>query len=121
VLTRCDAVEAPEVEKIVSEVRRIAGQVGIARTVHAPLDLWNGERTENIEILRGTPVAAFCGIGNPAAFRRTLEGMGADVRAFREFPDHYAYHREDVDDLQQWAAKYSEGTSIVTTQKDWVK
>lgn len=120
-LTRCDVVELADVEKIVGELRRIVPNIGIARSIHAPTDLWNGERSERADSLKVKPVAAFCGIGNPAAFRETLRGVGAEVRAFREFPDHHPYRREDVDDLQQWASNYPEGTIIVTTQKDWVK
>jgi tetraacyldisaccharide 4'-kinase len=121
VLTRCDAVEAQKIDKIVGEIARLAPNIGIARTIHAPLDLWNGEQSEAVEMLRGKPVAAFCGIGNPGAFRRTLEQVGAIVRELREFPDHHPYCREDVDDLRQWAAKQSDVACIVTTQKDWVK
>jgi tetraacyldisaccharide 4'-kinase len=71
--------------------------------------------------LRGRGVAAFCGIGNPDAFRRTLEGLGATVVNFRTFPDHHAYTRTDVDDLTRWANELPPDTPLVTTQKDWVK
>jgi tetraacyldisaccharide 4'-kinase len=72
-------------------------------------------------MLRGQPVAGFCGIGNPTAFRRTLEGLGATVVAFRSFPDHHPYSRADVDDLRGWANGLPAGTAVATTQKDWVK
>jgi tetraacyldisaccharide 4'-kinase len=66
-------------------------------------------------------IGAFCGIGNPAAFRRTLEGLGAAVADFRTFPDHHPYTRADVDDLAGWADLLPAGAAVVTTQKDWVK
>ena len=37
------------------------------------------------------------------SFRRTLTDCGADVIAFRTYPDHHAYTRADVDDLRLWA------------------
>ena len=74
-----------------------------------------------IEELRGKTVAAFCGIGNPDSFRRTLEQLGTTPTAFRIFPDHHAYNRSDVEDLAKWASEQPPGTQIVTTQKDWVK
>ena len=66
------------------------------------------------------PVVAFCGIGNPEGFRRTLAGLGAEVVDFRAFPDHHPYDRRDVDDLIGWAR--DRGASLaLTTQKDSVK
>ena len=83
--------------------------------------LLNGEGTAPLELLTGRPVAAFCGIGNPEAFRRTLADLGADVVAFRTFPDHHAYARADVDDLRGWARQQATDCVVVTTQKDLVK
>jgi tetraacyldisaccharide 4'-kinase len=80
----------------------------------------DGERT-GLEVLRERPVAAFCGIGNPDAFRRTLADQGAVVSAFGAYADHHAYSRADVDDLHGWAHGLGEGTLVVTTQKDLVK
>jgi tetraacyldisaccharide 4'-kinase len=80
----------------------------------------NGGSTESIESLTGQKIAAFCGIGNPGAFRRTLSDLGADVVAFREFSDHHPYARADVTELNRWASE-SSATTVVTTQKDWVK
>lgn len=67
-------------------------------------------------------IAAFCGIGNPAAFRRLLEQQGISLieGAFRVFPDHHRYSRDDVDELRTWATDLR-ATAVVTTQKDLVK
>jgi tetraacyldisaccharide 4'-kinase len=121
VLTRCDAADESTLSGIVSVIRRIAPTLPIAKTIHAPLELVNGERCEKVEALKGRPVGAFCGIGNPEAFRQTLVRLGADVRDFRAFPDHHPYRRGDVDDLRRWAATLSADAVVATTQKDWVK
>jgi tetraacyldisaccharide 4'-kinase len=121
VLTRCDALESKVLESIVAEVQELAPGCPIAKTVHSPQELFAGEQRTAVDTLRGKPVAAFCGIGNPDAFRKTLASLGADVRAFREFADHHPYTRQDVEDLQKWASNVPDATAIVTTQKDWVK
>lgn len=121
VLTRCDAVDEATIGRIEDAVRRVAADVPVARSIHAPLELLNGPDRADVESLRLKPVGAFCGIGNPAGFRRTLAGLGADVRAFREYPDHHPYSRQDVDDLRQWASTLPAKAWVVTTQKDWVK
>jgi tetraacyldisaccharide 4'-kinase len=70
--------------------------------------------------LAGERIAAFCGIGNPAAFRRTLEGLRYQVTAFREFPDHHAYTRADITELSTWASQCG-AAALVCTHKDLVK
>lgn len=82
---------------------------------------WSEHRPVGVDDLRGKTVGAFCGIGNPAAFRRTLGDIGVSVADFRTFPDHHPYTRADVDDLRAWAGRLPPGAAVVTTQKDWVK
>jgi tetraacyldisaccharide 4'-kinase len=74
-----------------------------------------------LEVLREHPVGAFCGIGNPEAFRQTLLGLGARPGAFRTYADHHTYSREDVADLCAWGRSLPPDALLVTTQKDLVK
>lgn len=121
VLTRCDQVPAAEVEALRGWLEQRFPGRSIATTVHGPTELLGGEEAEPPSSLHGRSVAAFCGIGNPTAFRRTLEGLGAQVVNFRAFLDHHAYSRADVDDLNRWAETLPPDVLIATTQKDWVK
>ena len=93
----------------------------VATAIHAPVALVGTDETRDVSESTGKPVGAFCGIGNPEAFRRTLTDLGAEVIAFRAFPDHHPYTRADVDDLRTWAAGLPQGAAIATTQKDLVK
>jgi tetraacyldisaccharide 4'-kinase len=65
-------------------------------------------------------VAAFCGIGNPEGFRRTLAPLCGSVRDFRVFADHHDYSAADVEALAAWA-RDSVVDLVLTTQKDLVK
>lgn len=121
VLTRCDAVPPAELDAIRAWLARLVPGKLVAATEHRPTDLIGGGEPEPTGLLNGRTVSAFCGIGNPAAFRRTLEGLGAAVVNFRTFPDHHAYTRADVDDLTHWAGSLPLDAWVVTTQKDWVK
>lgn len=69
--------------------------------------------------LVGRRVAAFAGIGNPQKFYRTLEELGAEVVATRDFPDHHAFSHEDFADLEELAGEH--GAELVTTEKDMVR
>jgi len=75
---------------------------------------------DDLASLAGRPVAAFAGIGNPAAFRDTLHSLGAEVVGFRPFADHHAYTQRDLEDLVAWGATLG-ATALVTTLKDMVK
>ena len=73
---------------------RAAGPAGrLAGNNARPADVARppAENGEPLESLRGRPVAAFCGVGNPAGFRHTLSSCGYQLAGFREFPDHHAY------------------------------
>ena len=62
-------------------------------------------------------VAAFCGLGNPRAFWRTLEELEIDV-AFRwEFGDHHHYKPTELERLAGQAADGG-AEALVTTEKD---
>jgi len=71
------------------------------------------------EDLRGAAVAAFCGLGAPQRFRRTLTSLGADLRAFHPFPDHHAFSAAELAELAREAASLS--AMLVTTEKDAVR
>ncbi|HEX7379066.1 MAG TPA: tetraacyldisaccharide 4'-kinase, partial [Pirellulales bacterium] len=120
-LSRADLVSAAERGAIETRVRRYASQAAWIEIEHRPRRLTDaGGGHEPIETLAGRRVAAFCGIGNPAGFRQTLERLGAKLAGLREFADHHAYSREDIAELRDWAmAIHAE--VLVCTAKDLVK
>ncbi len=120
VLTRCD--QAADLDGLRRRVGQVAPSVPVVETTHRPLDLiGSDDMLLSLESLHGRPVAAFCGIGNPEAFRRTLLDLGVDLRAFRAFADHHPYTRGDIEDLRRWAGDLPADGVVVTTQKDLVK
>ncbi|MCS7046359.1 MAG: tetraacyldisaccharide 4'-kinase [Gemmataceae bacterium] len=121
-LTRCDQVAAEDLAKLHGEVRHHGGDVPVAECIHQPAAWVNtaGDQLPPAEF-RGRPTAAFCGLGNPAAFRRTLVELGLEVVAWRTFPDHHGYTRADVAALEAWVRSLPRGSIVATTQKDLVK
>jgi len=121
-LTRCDQVDQTKIAQLRELVVLQAAGVPIVETTHQPVELVSsGCGSAPLGELTNRPVAGFCGLGNPDAFRQTLAGLGAEVCAFRVFPDHHQYTRTDVDDLRGWAAQQPAESVVVTTQKDLVK
>ena len=88
---------------------------------HAPLDLVDGDgQASPVELLHDKEVAAFCGIGNPEGFRRTILPLCGRVLDLKTFPDHHAYQAGDVTSLAAWAKNVGANFAL-TTQKDFVK
>ena len=72
------------------------------------------------DTLSSQPAAAFCAIGNPAAFFAHLRSDGLTLNHTRSFPDHHIYTQADVDELAAEAARRG-ARALVTTAKDAVK
>ncbi|MBX9585600.1 MAG: tetraacyldisaccharide 4'-kinase [Gemmataceae bacterium] len=119
VITRTDQADAKATNKLRDWLTRRFPDKPAAWSEHRPTELIGSP--EPVESLRGRTVGAFCGIGHPAAFRRTLEDLGATVADFRTYPDHHPYTLADVDDLRAWAGRLPPDAAVATTQKDWVK
>ena len=122
VITRAELVDAAQVARLKRDLQgRLRPGTPILVAEHRPtgLTILDGSRRP-AESLRGQDVAAACGIGNPEAFRLTLEHLGACVRLFEIFRDHYPYTPGDLAGLIQ-AARSAGAKTLVTTGKDFVK
>lgn len=121
VLTRADLVDESERSRIRGIVRQHAPQITWAECRHAPRTLLacDGKQVP-LNSLQGSRIVAFCGIGNPGGFRRTLEQSGCKLIDWREFPDHHLYNRADIDELARWA-QLNQATVLLCTHKDLVK
>lgn len=121
VISRADLVDDSKLLAIEAEAARNAGPLRFVRTRHAPRDLiGTGVEPASIASLKDRAVAAFCGIGNPEGFLRTITPHCDRVVGFRRFPDHHAYDANDVADLSKWVRETG-ADLVLTTQKDLVK
>jgi tetraacyldisaccharide 4'-kinase len=121
VLSRADLVPPARRQAIRRTVAQYAPQAGWAEVVHAPQGLSNARGQHGtLASLTGIPVAAFCGVGNPAGFQGTLANLGYRIIALREFADHYGYAKADIESLIAWANGL-EIAAVVCTAKDLVK
>ena len=122
VLTRCDQATVESVSEQRCRLARLVPDGIAVEAVHVAIELIGSDgRTAALDTVRGQSVFAFCGLGNPAAFRRTLADLGANVVEFVTFPDHHGYTREDVAALARRAGQLPSGGLALTTQKDFVK
>lgn len=116
ILTRAGVTKPlhPEIDAIVSR----AG-IPVFRAAHQFKELIrpgeNHVRGQNV--LMGKKVCAFCGIAQPASFKKLLIEAGSEVLSFMEFPDHYTYDRNDLQTLKNHFLKFH-ADYWITTEKD---
>jgi tetraacyldisaccharide 4'-kinase len=123
VLTRATSVAADrraEIRATVDQSRGGRPPLWL-ETEHRPVALRSAEGSvEPLTAIRGRRAVAFCGIGNPEAFRITLASCDLEIAGFRSFADHHSYSASDCDALGRWAAGLA-AERIITTLKDLVK
>jgi tetraacyldisaccharide 4'-kinase len=121
VLSRANLIDDANRADILARVAWLAPQAIWAEAVHAPQELQSYlGKSIPVESLRGKRIAAFCGIGNPGGFRRTLELAGAEIVTWCEFADHCPYNHGQIVSLDAWA-RDSGAELLVCTHKDLVK
>jgi tetraacyldisaccharide 4'-kinase len=119
VITRSDVTDfVPAIE------RTVRHHNPTAPIVHARIEpeCWVQLRTGRCLALKDLTfdrAAAFCGLGNPQGFRRTLESAGVNLVDWLEFDDHHHYTPAE---LRLIAAQSHNcgATAILTTEKDAV-
>jgi tetraacyldisaccharide 4'-kinase len=62
---------------------------------------------------------AFCGLGNPQSFRRTLTQLGIEPAAWQEFEDHHHYRVHELTRLH-YVFRQAGADAMATTEKDAV-
>jgi tetraacyldisaccharide 4'-kinase len=75
--------------------------------------------TSPVTEVQSGPAAAFCGLGNPRAFWRTLEELGIDVQFRWAFSDHHHYRPHELERLAKQAAECG-ARMLLTTEKDMI-
>jgi tetraacyldisaccharide 4'-kinase len=120
VITRSALVNEQQRTAIQATAAALCPQATWLDANHRPTHLSNLSTRQPLSQLAGQPIAAFCGIGRPQAFRESLIECGYEVVAFRPYADHHEYTQSDMQSLSRWA-QATEAAAVVCTQKDHVK
>ncbi len=121
VITRADRVTESELEQIEQRVLSYNRNLILSRACHRPgvLRRLSGQ-TEPLSMVAGKRVLAFCGLGNPDAFRQTVESLDCNIAAFKAYPDHHLYNETDEKEITALADNV-QADAVVCTMKDFVK
>lgn len=122
ILNRCNAVGKKEVTRIKEKIREVQPEIPIAEAETVPSGLidYRGNQSPT-ECVEKKKVLAFCGIGNPLGFTKTLADLNVDLIELKEFPDHHRYSREDIQELSTWVEAARDCDWVLCTHKDLVK
>jgi tetraacyldisaccharide 4'-kinase len=121
ILTRCELIDPHERQAIRARFQHYAPRAVWVEASYVPQVLRSADgRQLSLTALVGKNVMAFCGIGNPASFRRALEGCEYQIGSWRELGDHHAYTASDAQALSEQCAA-SGAVAALCTHKDLVK
>ena len=122
-LSRADLIEPAERIWLREKIATIAPNAIYGEIAHRPESLAAFPAPilhQPLEILKGQRILAFCGIGNPLAFARTLEELGVILADLIPFPDHHRFTLLDYHQILE-KAKSTKAEMLVATMKDLVK
>jgi tetraacyldisaccharide 4'-kinase len=109
-----------DIESLKHALNKLNPESLIVESIHHPIGLYDIKRPQELlktEILKGKNVTLFSGIGNPDSFENLIKGLGINISLIFRFPDHYNYHRKDLDRIIS-SSKDKDVDTIVTTAKD---
>lgn len=120
VITRSD--EVPGTNAIESVLRRYNPAAPVFRARTAPAGWFSGQGREFAPgemPFKNRRVVAFCGLGNPQAFWKTLRRLGIEPAACYDYEDHHKYRPSEIRRLAQHARDMGADV-LLTTSKDAV-
>ena len=121
ILSRSDFVEEEKKEKIHQKVLLMNPTIHWCEIKHTPAKLVSITNNHYpVSDLYDKNILAFCGIGNPSNFRKTLSDNSFQITEFIVFPDHFNYDQETLNDLVNRCQKKSV-RHIICTMKDLIK
>ena len=121
-LRRADIIAVSKPERLTPQVFIQSVKKPVVKVTTVPFQLCGPDGNEIMKIgdLKGKPCVGFCGIGNPASFRATLEKLGLAVTEFLTFPDHHWYTERDLEHLTS-VTTGKKTKLLITTEKDAVR
>lgn len=117
VLSRCDQTD--DVDVVRSELQRLSGDRLIFESSMKLREVRPLEANQ-VPLQSQTPIASFCGVGNPKSFFNLVRQNGYEPLLEKSFADHHFYTQEDVTALCRQSLN-SGAEALVTTAKDAVK
>ena len=98
-------------ENLEKEIFKINPKINIYFGKYVPLNIDQFNKTDKYLV--------FSGIGNHETFVSMIRNYGLNILKDIEFPDHYNYTVDDIDQILKESIKMS--CKIITTEKDYIR
>jgi len=119
IITRCNQTTEAKLAELEKKLQQVNPNMIFARSIHCPICAKSAENKEiNLEKLKDKKIFAFCGIGNPDAFFKTIKGLGSELIGSKIYNDHHHYTKDCLANIDEQAGRLK-ADLILTTQKDW--
>ncbi len=120
ILSRTD--QSPNIERLKTALRIHNRQAPIVESILEVTSVidWRDKTEIELVSLKGKRGMAFCGIGNPCSFEKTLKSAGLEILNAFYFLDHYIYTRKDLLALDE-EGKEIGADFLITTEKDSIR
>jgi tetraacyldisaccharide 4'-kinase len=96
---------------IKDKIKKINEKINIHVSKYVPLNINEFKKNEKFLV--------FSGIGNHRTFVNMLKDHNIDIIKDIEFPDHFNYSDNDLDEILNWSKKLN--AKIITTEKDYLR
>lgn len=119
IITHADRVTAADLAQLREDIEKIHPGVTVLESAHEAdhvLDV-RTEKKHSLEHLKGKPVVALSGLGDPLSFETQLEELSAVVSQTWRYPDHHPYTEREMRSIEALRG----GLPLVTTAKDFVR
>lgn len=122
IITRSSLVDAGQLQSMRTVLSRFNPVANVLHADHVHTNVWTPATDDRqpIDAIRDQRVYAFYGVGDPSALHRQILETGCELVGRRVYKDHHPYTSADVDEIVTTATAVG-ASSIITTQKDWVK
>jgi len=120
-LTKTDDIKQALIDKLIKEIKQYNQNAPIFLAAHKPLNFISPSgKVMPLEWTEGKNFFAFCGIGNPKSFRKTISTLKGKITGLKSYRDHHRYKQSDIEDILK-EAKKSNADWIITTEKDLIR
>lgn len=110
-----------ETETIENRIRTYNRNASIFHSLFRTVSITDSEgNAVGLDYVEGKKLFLFCGIGNPASFKKSVVDRGGNIVGERIYPDHYWYSAEDLEEIFSEAPRMA-ADAIMTTEKDAVR
>jgi len=121
VLTKTENIRLTAIDEIIEELKGYNPKAPVFLSEHKPAGfLKSSGETMPLEWARDKNFFAFCGIGSPESFKKTIWSTGCRLNGMRKYDDHYAYNQKEINAVVKEAEANDAGW-IVTTEKDMMR